>query len=91
MSGRRSDARFVVASGEGVLRVARDVTITSTSSEIVAISKEPASRGDAMTVDMVVDGHVHRVAVRVEESLPIVTDGVIRYRIRLSRIDLVGT
>jgi hypothetical protein len=87
MSGRRSDARFVIANGEGVLRVARDVTITSRGSEMVAISKEPATRGDAMTVDMVVDGHVHRVAVRIEESLPIVTGGVIRYQIRMSRLN----
>jgi len=87
MCGRRSDARFVIANSEGVLRVARDVTILSTDNEMVALSREPATYGDKMTVDMVVDGHVHRIAVRVEESLPIVTGGVIRYQIRLSRLN----
>jgi hypothetical protein len=87
MCGRRSDARFIIANGEGVLRVARDVTILSTDSEMVAISREPATYGDTMTVDMVVDGHIHRIAVRVEESLPIVTGGVIRYQIRMSRLN----
>jgi hypothetical protein len=90
MSGRRSDARFVITNGHGVLRVGRDVTITSANREMVAISKEPATRGDTMTVDMVLDGYVHRVAVRVEESRPIVTDGMIRYEIRLSPLDPGG-
>ena len=87
MSGRRSDARFIVANGEGVLRVARDVTILSADSEMVALSREPATCGDSMTVDMVVDGYVHHIAVRVEDSRPIITGGVLRYQIRMSRLD----
>ena len=87
---RRSQARFVVANDEGVLRVAHDVTLTSTAGGLVAISIEPSTVGDALTIEMVVDGQIERVPVRVEESRPIIVDGEIRHRIRLSRVDPNG-
>ena len=90
MSGRRSAARFVAANNKGVMRVARDVTVTSTAGGLVAISNEPSTVGDALTIEMVVDGQVERVAVRVEESRPIVVARAIRHRIRLSRVDPNG-
>ena len=83
-------ARFVAANNKGVMRVARDVTVTSTAGGLVAISNEPSTVGDALTIEMVVDGQVERVAVRVEESRPIVVAGAIRHRIRLSRVDPNG-
>lgn len=86
MFGRRSDARFVVANNESVLRVVRDVTIISTGREFVAISHEALAVGDALTIEMLVGSQIAHVAVRVEDSSPIVVAGVIRHRIRLSRV-----
>jgi hypothetical protein len=90
MSGRRSHARFVVASNDGVLQVARDVSVVSCERELVAISREPETIGDALTLEMIVDGHVEQVAVRVSGSQPIVDAGSIRYRIQLARVDPGG-
>jgi hypothetical protein len=72
------------------MRVARDVTVTCTAGGMVATSKEPSIVGDAVTIEMVVDGQVERVAARVEESRPIVVAGTIWHRIRLSRVDANG-
>jgi hypothetical protein len=87
MLGRRSEARFVVANNESVLRVARDVTVIAAGREFVVISHEPAAVGDALTIEMLVGSQVAQVAVRVEDSSPIIVAGVIRHRIRLSRLD----
>jgi ATP-dependent protease HslVU (ClpYQ) peptidase subunit len=90
MNGRRSHARVVVANNEAVLQVARDVTVISTDADLVAICSEALSAGDALTIEIVVDGQVDRIAVRVKESRPIVVAGTIRHRIRLMRIDSDG-
>ena len=87
MSGRRAQARFVVVANESVLRVARDVDVVSTTKGLVVISNEPSIVGDALMLEMVVDNHIARVAVRVEDSQPIVVAGAIRHRIGLSRTD----
>ena len=85
MTDRRGHARIVVANNEGVLQEARDVTVISTDPDLVAICGEPATLGDALTLEMVVDGLVDRIAVRVKESRPIVVAEAIRYRIRMTR------
>ena len=72
------------------MRVARDVTVTCTAAGMVATSKEPSIVGDAVTIEMMVDGQVERVAARVEDSRPIVVAGKIWHRIRLSRVDPNG-
>jgi hypothetical protein len=90
MNGRRSHARVVVASNEGVLQVAHDVTVIFTDGDLALIGSEPAIVGAALTIEMVADGHVDRIAVRVKESRPIVVAGTIRHRIRLTRVDPVG-
>ena len=90
MSERRSHARFFVANSAGVLRVAVDVALTSTDDELVATSSEPSAIGDALTIEMVVDGKVTRTPVRVEDSRPIVVDETVRHRIRLSHVDPSG-
>jgi len=85
MSGRRSGTRFVLANNEGMLRVAWDVSVSVVARELVAISTVPATVGECLTLEMIVDGQLSEVAVRVEESLPIVVARAIRHRIRLSR------
>ena len=90
MFGRRRDARYVVSSNEGVLQVARDVSVIWTDGELIAISSEPATVGELLRIEMIVNGHTEDLAVRVEESRPIVADGAIRHRIRLTRIHPSG-
>ncbi|MQA28849.1 MAG: hypothetical protein GEU82_03275 [Luteitalea sp.] len=90
MSGRRRHARFVVADSEGVLRVACDVMVTATEDALIAISSEPAAVGEMLTIEMNVDGHVDRAPVRVEESRPVAAGGIVRHRIRLSRVVPTG-
>ena len=84
MYKRRSHARFVVAHGEGVLQVACDVTLTSTDGQFVVISVDPLAGGDRLMLEMVIDGQVAMVPVRVEETRPIIVDRGIRHQIRLS-------
>jgi len=90
MSGRRKHARFVVSSNDGVLQVARDVSVIWTDGEPVAISSAPATVGDSLRIETIVDGVIAQFAVRVEESRPIVVAGAIRHRIRMTRVDPNG-
>ena len=86
MNGRRSHARFFVASNEGVLKAAWDVTVVAAEGVLFAFSAEPAVVGDALTIELITKGGVEQVAVRVEESLPVIDAGTIRHRIRLARV-----
>ena len=52
MHKRRSHARFVVANGEGVLRVACDVSLTSTDGQLVVISVHPLAGSDRLMLEM---------------------------------------
>jgi hypothetical protein len=90
MAGRRRHARFVVASNQGVLQVACDVTVVLSGGALFAFSNEPATVGDALNIDLVVDGEIERVAVRVEECRLVVDGATIRHRIRLARANSRG-
>jgi hypothetical protein len=87
MHGRRSHARFIVASNEGVLNAAWDVVVVSDEGTLFAFSGEPAIVGDLLTIELIIGDEVEHLAVRVEESLPMVDAGMIRHRIRLRRVD----
>jgi hypothetical protein len=76
-----------VASNEGVLNAAWDVVVVSDQGTLFAFSGEPAIVGDALTIELIIEDEVEQVAVRVEESLPMIDDGMIRHRIRLRRVD----
>jgi hypothetical protein len=91
MSGRRNHARFVVSSNEGVLQVARDVSVIWTDDGLIAISNGAVTVGDSLSIEVLVNGFVEQFTVRVEESRPIVTAGAIRHRIRLMRIHPSGS
>lgn len=86
MSGRRNHARFVVSSNEGVLQVARDVSVIWTDGELIAISNAAVAVGDSLSIEMIVNGFLEQFTVHIEESRPIVAAGVIRHRIRLTPI-----
>ena len=90
MLKRRSHPRFVMANTEGVLRVAHDVTLTSTAGELVAIGVVPLAVSDAIMIEGVIDGQIARVPVRVEQTKPVIVDGEIRHEIRLSHVDPIG-
>ena len=90
MLKRRGSPRFVVANGDGILRVAQDVTLTSTAGELVTISAEPLAVSDAVMIEAVIDGQVARLPVRVEQTKPVIVDGEIRHEITLSFVDPNG-
>lgn len=90
MLERRHYARFVVANCDGVLRIGRDVVITAAANELIAIGSKPMTLGELLTMEMMVDGHADRVAVRVEESRPVVVAGSIWHRILLMPVDVNG-
>jgi hypothetical protein len=75
-----------VADNDSVLRAARDVTLIQAGHELVVISHEPSTVGEALTIEMIAGNQMARVAVRVEDSRPIVVAGGVRHRIRLSRV-----
>jgi hypothetical protein len=86
MSGRRRETRFEVREVEGVMRVLRDVVVhRNEMNELVAIGSEAGLPGEFMTVHLGSDNDVP-TRVRVVESCPIVVNGQLRHRLRLSRV-----
>lgn len=86
MSGRRSHPRFAVATPwDGAIRVLRDVVVDRTDrDELLAISQAPGIVGEEMSLDLVGAGTAVELRVKVLESRPIILDGSVRHRIRLS-------
>jgi len=80
----------VVTNSEGVMKIARDVTVTSEGNELLAVSTEAASVGDAVTIELVTGGQLERLELRVAASDPIIVAGALRYRIHMSRPKPVG-
>jgi hypothetical protein len=87
MLGRRSYARVMIADGaEGVLRLARDIGLHERhDGDWTAISREAGVLGEVVLVAIVDDGVA--VPARVVESRPIVTDGAVRHRLWLRKLD----
>jgi hypothetical protein len=87
MLGRRSYARVALVDGaEGVLRLTRDVVLSErTQGEWVATSREPGVLGETVVVELLGEGATHVAAV--VESRPIVTDGAVRHRLWLRRVE----
>ena len=86
MSGRRSHPRFMVATPwDGAMRVLRDVVIHRTDrNELQAVSHVPAVAGEDMTLDLIAAGTTLGLKVRVIDSRPVMVEGAVRHRIRLS-------
>jgi hypothetical protein len=85
MTGRRSHARFAVASPwQGVMRVLRDVVVNRTArEEVMAISHAPGVSGETMSLDLIGGGLALSLRVRVLESRPVIINGALRHRLRL--------
>lgn len=90
MFGRRSHARYSVrAETDGLLRVLTDVAVSSvTGDELVVVSREPAMVGDVLFVHLPDDDA--SVRARVEDSRPVVVEGAVRHRVRLTVVSAVA-
>jgi hypothetical protein len=85
MAGRRRHPRYEIVNAEGVLRVLRDVILDrSNAPELVAIASEPGLRGEIVTVH--VAGERARLTATIVDSRPVVVDGGIRHRLRLTPV-----
>jgi hypothetical protein len=90
MFGRRSHARLSLTTAwEGVLRVLRDVMVVQRAGrgEFVAISREPAVVGEALTLDLTADDTEVSVPVRVQDTRPVMVDGAVRHRLVLEPLE----
>lgn len=87
MLGRRSYTRVMIADGaEGVLRLARDIGLHERhDGDWTAVSREPGVIGEIVLVDLLDEAVT--VAARVVESRPIVTEGAVRHRLWLRKLD----
>ena len=88
MLGRRSYARVMIAEGaEGVLRLARDIGVSEQKDGVwIATSREAGILGETVVVD-VLDARIS-IAARIVDSKPILTDGAVRHRLVLRRVDV---
>jgi hypothetical protein len=69
------------------MRVLRDVVVDRVNrEELLAISQAPAIAGEDMSLDLVGAGATIELRVKVIESRPVIVDGAVRHRIRLSVI-----
>lgn len=86
MSGRRSHPRFAVATPwDGAIRVLRDVVVDRVNGEeLLAVSQVPGVAGEDMSLNLVGAGTSLELRVRVLDSRPVIIDGTVRHRVRLS-------
>ncbi|HLG55713.1 MAG TPA: hypothetical protein VI485_10305 [Vicinamibacterales bacterium] len=86
MLGRRSYTRVAISAGaEGVLSLARDVGIHLDNGQLVAISREPGVLGETVVVAVPDEGV--NILVEIVESRPFITDGAVRHRLWLRRLN----
>ena len=85
MRRRRRDPRYSLASPwEGTLRIPGEVVIErrdEARDELWVLSASPAHREEILTLDV---SGPQTLTVRVVESSPVLVDGSIRHRLRLS-------
>ena len=69
------------------MRVLRNVVVDRTDrDELLVVSHGPAIVDDEMSLDLMGAGRSLELKVRVLESRPVIVDGAVRHRIRLSVI-----
>jgi hypothetical protein len=86
MSGRRSHSRFSMANPwSGAITLLSDVVVNRTEvHELVIISKSPGVRDEELALDVYGAGEKISLKVRVLDSRPVIIDGTVRHRVRLS-------
>ncbi|MGH7900016.1 MAG: hypothetical protein ACREQQ_18820 [Candidatus Binatia bacterium] len=67
----------------------RDVLVVQRAErgEFVAISREPAVVGEALTLDLTADDTEVSLPVRVQETRPVIVDGAVRHRLVLEPLE----
>lgn len=85
MLGKKRDMRFrFMEPTDGAVSVLRDVIVRREGDDgWIAISREAASAGETLVLDVDEDETPQRYTVCVVESRPLIVDGDMRYRIRL--------
>jgi hypothetical protein len=89
MPRRRGEQRFALAvPWDGALRVPTDVTIERYgTNEIWVLSTKPVHRDELLTLDTVGSSSAVTMKVRVADSVPVVVDGLMRHRLRLTIVE----
>jgi hypothetical protein len=89
MPGRRGEQRFALSvPWDGALRLPTDVTIERYgTNEIWVLSTKPVHRDELLTLDTVGAGAAVTMQVRVTDSVPVVVDGLMRHRLRLTIVE----
>ena len=87
MLGRRSYVRVMITDGaDGVLRLARDIGLHERhDGDWTATSRDAGVLGEIVLIDLLDEGIT--VTARVVESRPIVTEGAVRHRLGLRRLE----
>ena len=71
-----------------MLRISRDVVIKKVAdNEFVTLGSEPGGPGDVLTITFSTEDRRQTDRVRVIGRRPVVMDGVLRYELRLERLD----
>lgn len=88
MTGRRSDPRVAVTTPwDGAVKVLRPVVVQRAGpDELLAISQSPGVVGEEMSLDVLGGGDSLGLRVRVTGSAPMMFNGAVRHRLRLSVI-----
>lgn len=86
MSGRRSHPRFCVTNPwSGAIKLLSDVVVNRTQrQELLIISNSAAVIGEELSLDVYGAGEKIVLKVRVLDSRPVIIDGAVRHRVRLS-------
>ena len=87
MLGRRSYGRLAIVDGaEGMLRLTRDVVLSERApGEWIVTSREAGVLGETVVVGLLEEGPTY--VAKVVESRPVITDGAVRHRLWLRRVD----
>jgi hypothetical protein len=88
MLGRRMYHRHLIADSRGTLHVSTEVTVQRRGEkELIATADEAHMPGELLSIDLVDRSGRGRTYVRVLESCPILMDGTIRHRLRLTPLE----
>ena len=88
MLGRRMYHRHVIADSTGTLHVSNEVTVQHRGDqELIATANEAHLPGEVVAIELVNAGTRARTYVRVTDSCPILVDGSIRHRLRLTPLE----
>jgi hypothetical protein len=84
MRRRRRHARYLLSKSEGTLTVLRDIVVHRIEAgDFIAIDAEARRHGEVLTLEMVVNGTMTAIPVRVVGSVPILQAGNVMHKLAL--------